>query len=73
MSNSPINGNNLPRVATAGAILAVVGIVAFIALWVLMGSAGVATLPRLLVSLCIPPALIALIIGVYILVSRSKA
>ncbi len=72
MSNTPLNGNNMPRIITAGVILAVVGIVAFILLWAMMGSAGVAMLPRLLVSLCIPPAIIAAAIGVYIL-TRSKS
>ncbi|MBE2269082.1 MAG: hypothetical protein IAE80_12695 [Anaerolinea sp.] len=72
MSNTPLNGNNLPRIAIAGAVLAVVGIGLFLLLWVLMGSMGVSSLPRLIVSLCIPPAIIAAIIGVYILVTRSR-
>jgi hypothetical protein len=73
MSKMPFNGNNLPRIVIAGVALAVFGVIAFILIWGLMGSAGVANLPRLLVSMCIPPALIAAILGVYILVSRSKS
>lgn len=73
MSNSPFNKQNVPRMVTAGVVLAVVGVGAFIVIWLLMGNAGVANLPRLVVSLCVPPALIAAILGVYILVSRSKS
>lgn len=74
MSNTPFNGNNVPRIVIAGVVLATLGVIAFIVIWVLMGSAGVPNLPRLLVSMCIPPALIAALIGVYILVrGGSKA
>lgn len=70
MSNTPFNRDNVPRILAAGAALAVIGVVAFILLWVMMGN--VATLPRLLVAMCIPPAIIAAILGVYILVTRAK-
>ncbi len=73
MSNAPLNGNNMTRILIAGMLLAVVGVGSFVLIWGMMGSAGVANLPRLLVSMCIPPAIIALIMGVYILVTRSKA
>lgn len=73
MSNTPLNGNNLPRIAAIGAILAVFGIVLFLVLWAFMGSMGVDSLPRLIVSLCLPPAILAVILGVVILVRRSKA
>jgi hypothetical protein len=35
-----------------------------------MGGAGVETFPRLILSLCIPPAVIALIVGAFILFAR---
>ncbi|MCA0453557.1 MAG: hypothetical protein LCI00_06255 [Chloroflexi bacterium] len=65
-----MNKNNLTRAGVAGALLAVFGIVLFIVLWVLLGSAQVASLPRLFTSLCVPPAVIAAIIGAYILIKR---
>ena len=72
MSNPPppLNKNNLTRAGVAGAGLAILGIVLFVVLWVLLGSAQLASAPRLFASLCIPPAIIAGIIGVYILVKR---
>ena len=72
MSNSPspMNKNILTRAGIAGALLAVLGIVLFIILWVMLGSAQVASLPRLFTSLCVPPAVIAAIIGAYILIKR---
>lgn len=48
-----------------GVALAVFGIVAFVILWNVFGSAGWENAPRLLASLCLPPLLIAGIMGVY--------
>ncbi len=72
MSNSPspLNKNNLTRAGIAGALLAVFGIVLFISLWILLGAAQVASFPRLFASLCVPPAVIAGIVGAYILIKR---
>jgi len=74
MSNSPspLNGRNLTRAGIAGAVLAVLGIVLFIILWVVLGSFKMDAMPRLFASLCIPPAIIAGIMGVYILVRKPK-
>lgn len=74
MSNSPspIDKQNLPRIAVIGAAFAVLGIVLFIVLWVMMGNAGVEQLPRLVVSVCLPPAIIAAILGVYILARPNR-
>jgi hypothetical protein len=72
MSNSP-NPFERPALAKAsvfGVGLAVFGVIAFLVIWVLMGNAGVDNLPRLLISLCVPPLLIVLIVGGYVLVSR---
>jgi len=69
----PINTKTIWRVAIAGAALAVVGIGSFIGLWILLGEAGFSDVPRLFASMCIPPALIAGIIGVYILVFNPHA
>ena len=75
MSNSPspLNGRNLTRAGIAGAVLAVLGIVLFIVLWVVLGSFQLNAMPRLFASLCIPPAIIAGIMGVYILVKKPHA
>jgi uncharacterized membrane protein len=67
MSNSPepLNKKSLTRASVFGVSLSVLGVVAFVALWVLLGSAGFDNLPRLLLSMCIPPLLIAIIVAVY--------
>lgn len=72
MSNSPppMNKNNLTRAGIAGIGLAILGIVLFIVLWVVLGSAQLAAAPRLFASMCIPPAIIAGIIGVYVLIKQ---
>jgi len=55
----------LSRAAIAGAVLAVLGVGLFILLYVLLSDAP--DLPRLLVSLCVPPAVMAVIVGGYLL------
>lgn len=72
MSNSPLNRSSLSKASAAGVILAVVGIILFIVLWVVLGQLGATTVARLLISLCLPPAVIAGIIGVYVLVVRAR-
>ena len=74
MSNSPspLNGRNLTRAGIAGAVLAVLAIVLFLVLWVVLGTFRMDAMPRLFASLCIPPAIIAGILGVYILVRKPK-
>ena len=74
MSNSPspLNGRNLTRAGVAGAVLAVLAIVLFIVLWVILGSFKMDAMPRLFASLCIPPAILAAIMGVYILTRKPK-
>ncbi len=75
MSNSPspLNGSNLTRAGVAGAVLAVLAIVLFIVLWVVLGSFKMDAMARLFASLCIPPAILAGIMGVYILTRKPKA
>lgn len=73
-SPEPINPfKGLSRAGIAGAILGVVGIVLFLACWAALGQAGMQQLPRLLLSLCIPPLLIGIGILVYALISRSRS
>ncbi len=71
-SPSPLNGRNLTRAGIAGAALALLGIILFIVLWVVLGSFKLDAMPRLFASLCIPPAIIAAIMGIYILVRKPK-
>lgn len=61
----------LMNASVYGVALAVFGIIAFIALWMVLGSAGVSQTPRLFIALCVPPVLFAAIIGVLALVKRK--
>ncbi|MBL8130801.1 MAG: hypothetical protein JNL42_03010 [Anaerolineae bacterium] len=72
MSNkpSPFDSATLRRMLVAGAVLAVGGIILFVLLWLALGSANMQNFPRLILSLCIPPAIIALLLGGYFLISR---
>lgn len=69
---SPLNGQRISRIALAGIILAGVGIGLFIILWIVLGQAGLESVPRLIASMCIPPAVIAVILGIYMLFFRGS-
>lgn len=70
MDNSPLQSKRLIRASVVGVGLAIVGILAFIGLWMLLGNAGMADAPRLFTSMCVPPLVIALILGGYALLRR---
>lgn len=72
MSNpqTPFDKNVLTRAGIAGLVLAGLGVGLFILVWIVLGEAGVADFPRLFASLCVPPAVIAAIVGGYMLVVR---
>lgn len=75
MSNSPspLNGRNLTRAGVAGAVLALLAIILFGILWVVLGSFKIDAMPKLFASLCIPPIILASIMGIYILTRKPKA
>jgi len=68
----PLNGRDLSRASIAGIDLALLGIILFIGLWVVLGQAGFQPAPRLFTSLCVPPAIIAAIVGAYVLLRRPS-
>ena len=74
MSNPPppLNSRNLTRAGVAGLVLAVLALILFGILWVVLGSFKMDAMPRLFASLCIPPAVLAGIMGVYILTRKPK-
>ncbi len=69
---NPVNRKALSRASIAGGILAVAGIILFVVVWIVLGQAGMTQLTRLFISLCLPPALIALVMGIYMLVARPR-
>ncbi|MDX2160072.1 MAG: hypothetical protein SF162_01980 [bacterium] len=66
--SQPTGRQRLTRGLLLGGILAVVGVLLFILLWNTLNSLENA--PRLFIAMCIPPAVIALVMGVYLLVAR---
>jgi lipopolysaccharide export LptBFGC system permease protein LptF len=71
-SPNPLHNPRLKRAMLAGVLLAAGGIVLFIVLWILLGNAGLDQFPRLIISLCLPPAAIALLVGVYFLLIQPR-
>jgi hypothetical protein len=71
-SPSPLNGRNLTRAGVAGVVLALLAIVLFGVLWVVLGTFKMDAMPKLFVSLCVPPIILAGIMGVYILTRKPK-
>lgn len=71
-SPSPFDSKRILRASTVGVGLAVFGIVAFIILWVALGNAGLDDAPRLFAAMCVPPLLIALLFGGYVLIRRGR-
>jgi lipopolysaccharide export LptBFGC system permease protein LptF len=62
----------LGRGLIAGFVLAVVGVGLFALLWQALGDLGFAQFPRLILAMCVPPALIAVLVGAYILIFRAR-
>jgi lipopolysaccharide export LptBFGC system permease protein LptF len=69
---SPLDTQLLKRMSLAGLILAFVGVGLFILVWNLLGRAEVADLPRLFAAMCVPPAGIAAILGIYLLIFQPR-
>ncbi len=67
---NPLETKLFVRVGLAGLALSFVGIGLFVLVWNVLGQAGVADFPRLFASICIPPAGIACVMGVYLLIFR---
>lgn len=68
--SNPMNKRTITRAGIVGALLAVLGIGLFMGIWIILGNFGVADFPRLISALCIPPGIIAAIMGIYILIAR---
>jgi hypothetical protein len=72
-SPSPVNKQNLSKASVAGIAMAIGGIILFVLLYAALGNAGVDALTRMLVALCVPPALMAALVGGYFLLTRPAA
>ncbi|MEQ8675380.1 MAG: hypothetical protein RLP44_10775 [Aggregatilineales bacterium] len=70
--NPNFDGKSVSRIGLSGAVLGIVAIGLFVGLWVILGNANVDDFPRLIISVCVPPALMTAFLGVYILVMGGK-
>ncbi len=76
MSQNPSpdsKSNALTPALAAGGILAAAAVGLFVLLWLALGNTGMSNAQRLLISLCVPPALLSGTIGAYILIRRPKS
>jgi lipopolysaccharide export LptBFGC system permease protein LptF len=62
---SPVNKQALSRASVAGVVLSIVAILLFVVFWLIFGQIGLEHIPRLLLSLCVPPAIIGVIAVFY--------
>ena len=65
MDENPLNKRGLTRASIVGVAMALGAIILFILLWLVLG--GLDRFPRLIIAVCVPPAAIALAVGVYFL------
>ncbi len=73
MNTTPgFDRGKMGRGLAVGLVLAAVGIGAFVLLWNGLGDLGLEQFPRLILSMCLPPAGIALMMGLYILIFRAR-
>lgn len=71
-SPNPIH-RALSRASIIGAVLGIAAIILFGILWVVLGGTDLSPIARMLLSLCIPPALLTALMGLYLLVIRPRA
>ncbi|GEM_PF-487011 len=64
------NTKTFSRAGLVGAVLGTLGILLFVGIWLVTGSTDLDAFPRLIIALCVPPSIIAIIMGVYVLVVR---
>lgn len=69
---NPVNRKNLGRASLIGFALGAFAIVLFVVFWLMLDSLGLSRVPRLLVAICLPPAILAGLIGLYILVIQPR-
>lgn len=70
--NPNFDGKTVSRIGLIGAIIGIVAIGLFVALWVILGNANMDAFPRLIISVCVPPALMTAFLGVYVLVMGGR-
>ncbi len=70
--NNPVNKESLSKASIAGIGMAVGGIILFLVLYVVLTNAGADALTRVVIALCVPPALMAALVGGYFLIKQPQ-
>jgi len=70
--NPDMDRKTISRIGIAGAVIGIVSILLFMGLWILLGNANVDDFPRLVISVCVPPAIMTAIIGAYLLFAVTR-
>lgn len=68
-----LDKDKITRAGFYGALLGVVAILLFVGLWVGLGGIGVTVFPRLVISICIPPAVLSFVAGIFLIVKSPSA
>lgn len=71
-SPEPSGGQQLMRIQAYVVILAVIAVILFGSCWFVLGELGIDSAPRLLASFCLPPGIIALILGIFLVIRRNN-
>ncbi|MCB9452639.1 MAG: hypothetical protein H6672_14470 [Anaerolineaceae bacterium] len=71
-SPKPLNSRNLSRATLIATGMGIVGIILFVLLWVLLSQTNLDAIARLMIAFCIPPALMAGGVGVYMLLRSGN-
>lgn len=69
----PLKKRGLSRAAVLGFGIVVSAVVLFLIFWIGLSNTDMAPFPRVLISVCIPPAVIAALIGIYMLIRPGSS
>lgn len=71
MKKHLLDNRSLMRAGIAGAGLGILGIFLFVGMWALLGTLGINSLVRMILSVCLPPFVIGGIVAIYAVANQS--
>lgn len=69
-SPNPLDKQTISRIGIVGAILGMLAVGLFAGLWFGLGTTSLDVFPRLVIAICLPPAIMAALVGGYMLLKR---
>jgi hypothetical protein len=70
---NPVNRRTMGRATAIGIALAAAGIALFVIVWLMLEGLSLSRVPRLFIAICLPPAVIAGLIGLYVLLVKPRS